>query len=68
MESKLKKSIFFCLIIFVSLSWSSGVVWAATPVPEKESVKPAEATQPPEPAKKAEKFTVKGREYLLRVY
>ncbi|MBP1696694.1 MAG: cbcY [Deltaproteobacteria bacterium] len=63
MESKFKKSILFCLIIFVSLSWGSRIVWAATPVPEKESVKPAGATQPPEPAKKAEKFIVKDREY-----
>src|SRR3990172_9255271 len=63
MESKIKRSVLVCLIISVSLSWGSAVLWAATPAPEKESVKPAGVTKSPEPAKKAEKFIVKGREY-----
>ena len=53
--------IFLTLISFLFLDLQS--LWAAKPVPEKESPKPAEVTKPSETGKKSEKFIVKGREY-----
>ncbi len=55
MNSKLKKSILLCLILFISLSVGLGILWAAKPAPQKEGTKPAVATQPPEPVKRGEK-------------
>ena len=63
MESKVNKSILVCLVLSVSFLWSLGVPWAASPAPDKESVKPPGVTKPSEPPKKAEKFVAKGREY-----
>ena len=63
MKSKFKKSTLIGLIISVSLFLGSGALRAATPAPEKEGAKLAEAAKPSQPAKKGEKFIVKGREY-----
>jgi cytochrome b subunit of formate dehydrogenase len=63
MKSKYKRSILIFLIISFTLFLGFGFMWAAKPVPEKESPKPAVVTKPSEPGEKGEKFIIKGREY-----
>jgi hypothetical protein len=63
MKSKFIKTVLACPIICVSLLLSSGMLCAATPGPEKAGAEPAGANKPSDPAKKGEKFIVRGREY-----
>jgi cytochrome b subunit of formate dehydrogenase len=58
MKSYLNRPGLFLLILSVTLFLGFGTLRAATPVPQKEN--PARIS---EPARKGEKFTVKGREY-----
>ena len=63
MRSNLKRPILIFLAISVVFILDLGFLLAVKPVLGKESPKPAELTKPPEPAKKGEKFIIKGREY-----
>ena len=63
MKSNFKKSTLVGLLLSVWLFSGVGVLQAAVPAPEKQGAKPAETTKPSQPAKKGEKFIVKGREY-----
>ena len=63
MKAKFKRSILICLSISVWFSLGSGALWAVTSGLEKGGANPAAVTKPSEPAKKGEKFIVKGREF-----
>ena len=63
MKSSYQKIILILLTVSSILFLNSGSLWAAEKAAEKESSKPTEVTKLPEPAKKGEKFVIKGREY-----
>ena len=56
MKPKVKPFILFSLILSFTLFSGLGVLWAATPVPERQVSKPVEVTNLPIPEKRGDKI------------